>query len=75
MTLNRVLLLIIFSAVQLSGFTQKGSISGSVVDEQTRESIPFTSVALLTDGQVATLKGTVTDEKGYFILENLPSGT
>ncbi|MFC2081122.1 TonB-dependent receptor domain-containing protein [Bacteroidota bacterium] len=72
MTLYRLLILILFFGVQLSGLAQKGRISGMVVDENSSESIPFASVALFTDDQAVPFKGTVTNEKGSFILEDLP---
>ncbi len=56
-------------AISSSIFSQTGVLKGRVSDEISNESIPFCTVVL--DG---TDEGTITDESGFFIFENLKPG-
>ena len=49
------------------------SISGNIVDEQ-NGSLPFANIVLYKIGEEATPKGTVSNDKGEFIFDNLSSG-
>ena len=63
-------LCIIFSS--LSIFSQH-KISGKIVDEQ-NQSLPFANIVLYEVGQEAKPSGTVSNDDGSFILENLNFG-
>jgi len=65
-------LLILTLAV--NGFAQTGRVSGHVVDKESEEGIPFASVALFEENDAAPVQGTISDNHGKFILENLPYG-
>lgn len=58
-----------------AGFSQTNAIiSGRIIDQVTKQSLPFASVtaALKSDGKLHA--GTVSKEDGRFILENIPQG-
>ena len=46
-----------------------GSIKGKIIDEQSRETLPFVNVLVL-----GTANGSTTDENGEFIIKNVPLG-
>ena len=51
-----------------------GKISGLVKDSDTKEVLPYASVSLFQGDDLIMLNGTITNEKGYFVFENLLSG-
>lgn len=51
-----------------------GIISGQIVNQQTSEPVPFANVAVINSDNSKIVTGTMTDEKGYFKLENIPFG-
>jgi iron complex outermembrane receptor protein len=65
------LLLTLLSMENMNLRAQKGEIEGSVVDKESSESIPFASIAVLDINSGAPLKGTVSDNSGKFIIEDL----
>ena len=65
----------IFSLGEINiGFCQQavttGRIQGSLVDAETKESLPFANVII-----VNTTMGAATDMDGHFIIENVPVGS
>jgi len=69
----RTFLLIFFTALQISGFAQQGSITGSVTDSQSNEVIPFASIAVYSINEPALVKGAVSDDQGNFVIDGLES--
>jgi hypothetical protein len=65
------LLLILFIH---TSFAQKGTISGEIVDSQSKDKIPFTSIALYQQDYSNAVKGVVSDENGYFELNKIAEG-
>ncbi|MEL4308299.1 TonB-dependent receptor [Joostella sp. CR20] len=65
---NIVLFVLFFSTTYF--LSAQNTISGSVIDEQSNEAIPFANIYL-----PQLEKGTSTDESGHYVLENLPQGT
>lgn len=53
----------------LAGFAQRASLSGNIIDAISNQPLPFVNV--LVSG---TSTGTVTDENGHFVLNNLQPG-
>ena len=51
-----------------------GKIHGVVKDSKTKEVLPYASITLLQSSDSTTINGTITNEKGLFIFENLSSG-
>jgi iron complex outermembrane receptor protein len=66
----RILLCILFVLCASFAFAQTGSISGKVIDPETKEAL--IGVTVLVDG---TSKGEITDLDGAFIIKNVPAGT
>jgi outer membrane receptor protein involved in Fe transport len=66
--------LILVLVMTISGNAQTGRISGHVVDKESEEDIPFASVALYEETESAPLMGAVSDNAGFFKLDNLPFG-
>ena len=52
----------------------KWSISGTIVEEQTMESIPYATVALYTKSESTLISGVITNEAGMFLVESVPQG-
>ncbi len=61
-------IILLFAMITQIGFAQN-SIKGKVIDKTTNEALPFTNVYLPEQN-----KGTLTNEKGEFILTNLSKG-
>lgn len=60
-----------------AGATQpsvNGSISGILIDSVSAEPIEFATIALLEKGESHSVKGTMTDSKGAFVLQEIPKG-
>lgn len=60
---------LILMLISAFGYTQTGTISGTVKDEKTGESLPFVNVVVQN-----TTTGTTSDENGTFKLEKLRPG-
>ncbi|MBE8724509.1 outer membrane beta-barrel protein [Flavobacterium hungaricum] len=54
-------------------FAQKAAVSGKVQDNATKEAIPYVTVSI-QDNTSKTIAVGVTDDQGFFNLEELPSG-
>ena len=66
--MKKSILLALLSIAILPMFSQ-GTINGKIIDSKTREALPFVSVLI-----IGTQKGTTTNDKGEFVLENAPLG-
>ncbi len=69
-----ILVLVMFTGVLLQLEAQKGQVSGLIEDEASGEEIPFATVALYPEGQSVPFKGSVTDDRGKFLLDELAYG-
>ncbi|VEJ19850.1 outer membrane beta-barrel family protein [Capnocytophaga canimorsus] len=67
-------LLLILYFLSAFSYGQDFSISGKVVDSQTKEEMPFTEVALQGISNKSVEIGVVSDEKGHFRIKNLQKG-
>ena len=68
--MKKIFICIIFLLNVICAFSQgNGIIKGKVIDSKTREDLPFVSVVV--DG---TNLGTTTNDKGEFVIKNLPLG-
>ncbi len=52
----------------------KGTISGKVIDDQTKKPLEFASVSLTDSKSNKVIEGTITNKKGRFIFENINIG-
>ena len=66
--MKKSILLALLSIAILPMFSQ-GTINGKIIDSKTREALPFVSVLI-----IGTEKGSTTNDKGEFVLENAPLG-
>jgi iron complex outermembrane recepter protein len=66
-----IALLLLFS---VSAFSQKGSISGNVIDGTTKQSVDFAVVALLSAKDSSSITGSMTEPGGKFAFKNLNIG-
>lgn len=69
MNLNKSILLFVFVFIELSITNAQNSISGTLYDAETKEALPGVNV-YISDLQ----KGTISDNNGYYQLNNLPDG-
>ncbi len=51
-----------------------GKISGKVIDEKSGEPIEYATIGLLLQLDSSVITGTITNEKGLFVMEELPIG-
>lgn len=73
----RYLLLLIFFLVLVVNQTKAQSntvISGQIISKDTKENIPFASVAVLSEKE-ELINGSITSENGRFMIEGLSKGT
>jgi len=56
-------------------YAQNPDIKGSVVDEETREKVPFATVAVYEVESRVPVNGTTTSLEGSFVLKNIPYGS
>jgi ferric enterobactin receptor len=69
---KNLLLLLFFSLLSITLYAQNGTMNGRVLDGDTQEPLPFTTVAAFSGSELIT--GTTTGDNGRFSLE-LPFGT
>ncbi len=67
------LFLWVFMLFSFSSFSQKGAITGSVLDKTTQEPIPYANVILKSGDTIVT--GGITTENGSFTIDNILFGT
>src|SRR5687768_924264 len=69
----RCLFIIYFTLTALCGIAQTGSISGIVLDKQTRIPLAGATVSIFTKGDSVAKAQTVTDSIGAFSFETIPA--
>lgn len=67
-------ILTLFFLSSFLGYAQDYSVSGKILDAND-SAIEFASIIIFNDDQSEVLKGTSTDENGFFILNNLEPNT
>jgi len=58
-----------------TGMSPNGSMQGRTYEASNKEALPFISILLLQLEKDSIIHGAISDENGYFILENVPYGT
>lgn len=76
--LRRIPLIILLLLCSVIGWTQEekkgtGEVSGILLTEATAEPLPYATVAL-KDAEAKLIEGVITDDKGFFKIEDLPDG-
>lgn len=56
-------------------FSQKGQITGKILDMSSKEAMPYAEILVQHSDNKKFSEGTLSDEKGNFTLKNLPFGT
>lgn len=69
--MNRILLVVILGLATLNCFAQNTVVSGQVIDEKGKETIPYVTVSIVAEGENDIITGTVTDDKGRFVVSGL----
>lgn len=73
MKINLTLLLVFLFTLGYSS-QQNASISGNIKSKESKTPLPFVNISLLTE-KLEFVQGTVSDEKGFFVLRNVPHGS
>ncbi len=74
---NILILIILFS---INTFSQKnkeryfGSIQATIIDKTTKQAMEYASITLFKKADSTIVDGTLTNEKGLFIIKNIPNG-
>ncbi|MFH2142993.1 MAG: carboxypeptidase-like regulatory domain-containing protein [Bacteroidota bacterium] len=53
---------------------KESSISGTIIDSETNQAVEYASVVVHNTKDSSIITGTITDPKGYFIIEKLSFG-
>ena len=70
--IKRLLICIFYFLTLFSFFSQKGHISGLVLDELSKEPMSYVSVSLLRESDSSLINGGITDFKGAFRIQDVP---
>jgi hypothetical protein len=62
-------LFVVLSILSINAFSQKGSVEGHIYDKKTNEPIMFANIIIQ-----GTNIGASSDEKGYFVIKEVPVG-
>lgn len=62
-----------FAQMPKSALSKPGSISGKVIDNATKQELPYVNI-VVKDMSKKIITGGITDEKGVFIVKDLPKG-
>lgn len=65
--------LILLSIFSTGAFAQFGKITGNLIDQDSKEAIPYANVILFTKNQEIS-QGAITNENGSFLIEKIPFG-
>ncbi len=74
--MKQLLFLLFFAFIEITAaFGQRGSVKGVILDKSNGENISFATVAMTDAGDENAFTGTVSDENGVFLIEEIPYGT
>lgn len=63
--------MLFFSTINL--FSQKATVSGNIIDFSTKEALPYVNI-ICKNVQDSIINGTISNEKGHFLVDKLPLG-
>ena len=69
----RYFLALVILLFAIASFSQSGSVSGKVINEETKKAVPFCNI-ILFNANDSLLQGTISDEKGKFTLRKIEFG-
>ena len=67
-------LILFASIIAIQAYSQNAVISGRVIEQSTKNPIPFANVILLADKSDKVLTGIITEDDGRFVLKGLNEG-
>lgn len=70
----RIIISVILLFSSFSVIAQNNQIEGAIYDIETRESVPFATVSVFDSEFNSLIDGTVSDENGVFIIDNIATG-
>lgn len=70
---NILLIILIFTTV-FTGFSQKASVKGVILDDATGHPIEFADISIQSVKDSTIVSGGVTNEKGVYEIKNIPTG-
>ncbi|MBE9468116.1 MAG: TonB-dependent receptor [Bacteroidetes bacterium] len=71
---NKLLIVIILTVQFTSVFSQESSIRGIVFDKFQKQPLEYANVTVKSQNDSLFISGCITNEKGFFKIESLPSG-
>ena len=74
MSLYKYFLIFIFSGFIITSVQAQYQISGSIVDGETGDPVPFANVALYPNDEESVLQGSISNANGKFTLQDVPEG-
>ena len=72
--MKRAILIITAILLSINVLKAQNSISGTLVDGNTNESLAFVNVGLIRAADTVYISGTASNEKGFFKIENIRNG-
>ena len=75
MTKKISLIFILFFFGVRATFAQNGAINGIIIDSDSNETVPFTTIVLLNNSSSETVTGAISSDDGTFNIENIKYGS
>ena len=75
MNVKQFVLILLWLGATAASAQSSGTSSGYVLDNSTGKAIDYATVGLYIDSSTNPLNGTITDERGHFLLENVKLGS
>lgn len=72
--MNRILLAVLLTMGVLNGIAQNTVIAGHIIDEKSKEDIPYVAISIVAKGDSGIISGAITDDKGRFSVTGLKKG-
>ena len=72
--MNRITLLLLFVTASLNCIAQQPVVSGQIIDDKSKENIPFATVTIMAKEKGEIVTGTMSDENGRFLFSGLSKG-
>jgi len=67
-------LFVFFTFIAATAQSTHGNISGKIIDAETKIPVDFATISIYKEGSASPFGGINSDEKGNFVLKNLPYG-
>lgn len=67
-------LIIFFNLLVTSSFSQNTTLTGTIIDNKTKEPLPYANAIITSDKDSTILLGAIANNKGKFLIEDIPPG-